>query len=129
VWQLVGELTEVILDTSEVMFGVPLFGKHVTRAPAGAGTDQAEGEATGGNNAQLDSKIQTILDKARAKESQAVANQLAQEEAQARFRRAHKAWLRVSQFRGDAIPREMTGDTLHRRTAELRVCSKRGDFL
>jgi hypothetical protein len=121
VWLLVGELTGAILDTSEVMFGVPLFGKHATRAPVSASTDQTRGEATEGNNAQLDSTIQTILDKARTKQSQAVAIQLAQEEAEARFRRAHEAWLRLSNFRGDAIPREVTGNTLHHRYAELIV--------
>src|SRR5262249_17611456 len=69
----------------------------------------------------FDPAIQAILDKAKAKERQAAEARRTVAEREARFRRAHAAWLRVSQFRGDAIPEELTGDSLNRRYAELIV--------
>jgi hypothetical protein len=42
VWQIVEALTGEILDTSEVRWGVPLFGKHAARAQANGDTEQAE---------------------------------------------------------------------------------------
>jgi hypothetical protein len=42
VWQIVGELTGEILDTSEATWGVPLFGKHAANACDGSATGHAE---------------------------------------------------------------------------------------
>lgn len=69
----------------------------------------------------LDPTIQAILDQTRARQRQAVELQRAHAEAEARLRRAHDAWLRVCQFRGEAIPNDLAGEALHRRYAELIV--------
>jgi hypothetical protein len=49
VWQIVGGLTKEILDTSEAMWGVPLFGKHADRAPASLAPDPTEVRQTVGS--------------------------------------------------------------------------------
>jgi hypothetical protein len=69
----------------------------------------------------LDPEIQDILDRARAKQGQVIAIQRAHADAEARLDRAYNAWLRVCQFRGNAIPRGLTGEALYRRYAELIV--------
>jgi hypothetical protein len=69
----------------------------------------------------FDPTIQAILDHARTKQRQAVELQRAHAEAESRLHRVHQAWLRVCQFRGDAIPNDLTGESLHRRYAELIV--------
>jgi hypothetical protein len=72
-------------------------------------------------SSSLGPEIQGILDRARAKQGQAIAIQRAHADAEARFRRAYNAWLQVCQFRDKAIPSELTGGALHRRYAELIV--------
>jgi hypothetical protein len=49
VWQIVGDLTAEILDTSEEMWGVPHFGKHAARARAGLVPDPTEVTQTEGS--------------------------------------------------------------------------------
>jgi hypothetical protein len=69
----------------------------------------------------LDPDIQAILARAEAKERQTQAHQLGQFEADARCRRAHEAWLRLSTFRDRAIPDDLRGEALTQRFAELIV--------
>jgi hypothetical protein len=69
----------------------------------------------------LDPEYQAILEKARAQQNQTAAAQRTWNEVNARWRRAYEAWGRVSQFKGDAIPMELTGEALHHRYAEFIV--------
>jgi hypothetical protein len=68
-----------------------------------------------------DPTAQAILEKARAEQAQIVTLQRTHDAADARFRRAYDAWLRVSQFKEEAIPKELTGEAFYRRYAELIV--------
>jgi hypothetical protein len=91
-------------------------------APGGRLVSEDRPVATAGiEQPALDPGLQAILDKARAEQGHASTLQHAHAQAEARWRRAHEAWLRVCHFRGDAIPRELTGDALYRRYAELIV--------
>jgi hypothetical protein len=67
----------------------------------------------------LEPDVQAILDKAREREAQAAQLQREYEEGQARWRRAHEAWLRVARFRVDAIPSDPPGDGRLDRYVEL----------
>jgi hypothetical protein len=73
VWQIVGDLTEEILDRSEAMWGVPLFGKHAARPLAGLPVDEWEvmepeglvaghQTVTGGNTVQVKDMATTDSD-------------------------------------------------------------------
>jgi nucleoside phosphorylase len=123
-WKHVVWFTEQILDHTEAMVGVPLFGRHARRARAESGTPATgagEELLAASSSMPLDPSVQAILDKERASHQKAAALQQALEEAEARRRRVHEAWLRVCQFRGDRIPAELARDDLHRRYAELIV--------
>jgi hypothetical protein len=96
---------------------VPAFGNLPTEAKpdlsGSGGEDQppsASPEPSEPSTAALDPDIQAILDKAREQEARAAQLQREQEAAQAHRRRAHQAWLRVGEFRGDAIPKDLQGD-------------------
>src|SRR5262249_42410889 len=67
----------------------------------------------------LEPVVQAILAKAHAAQTQIAVDCRAQAQAEARFRRAHDAWLRVSTFEGDRIPRELTGESLRHYRAML----------
>src|SRR5262245_57902316 len=66
----------------------------------------------------LDPSAQALVGKARETQQRIIAEQREHSEAQTRLRRAHDAWVRVCQFRGDAIPRELTGEALERAYVE-----------
>ena len=69
----------------------------------------------------LPGEVQAILARAHATERQTQQTLRAHQEAKARFDRANEAWQRVATFKGDRIPRELTGPALTRAYAELIV--------
>jgi hypothetical protein len=84
--------------------------------PAEEGDDHGQARTS-----TLDPDIQTILEKAHVSERIAIEQACANEKAHGRFWRAYQAWRRVSDFRDEAIPKELRGDALYRRYAELIV--------
>jgi nucleoside phosphorylase len=120
-WHHVAWFREQIMDHTEAMWGVPLFGRHARRFVSQANLPADKEQETGSTMPTLDPDVQSIVEKARAKEKETVAGQRDREKAEARFRRAHEAWLRVSRYRGDAIPPNVRGDALHQAYAEIIV--------
>jgi hypothetical protein len=72
----------------------------------------------------LDLDIQALLDKARPEHAQHGAAYQHQLDAEARWRRAYDAWMRVAQFRGEAIPRGLTGDAHPAKSVTARWCKR-----
>ena len=73
------------------------------------------------NRPNLGPSVQAILERARAAEQQTLAASCAHAAVEARRKRAEQAWLRVSTFLGDRIPRDVRGPALWRHYAELIV--------
>jgi hypothetical protein len=73
------------------------------------------------DSSRLDPAIQEIVDRARAAQRQTDAARRTHAEAEARFRRAEEAWLRVRSFKGDRIPRGLSRGAALRCYAELIV--------
>src|SRR5439155_5501195 len=73
------------------------------------------------NRPNLGPSVQAILERARAAEQQTLAASCAHAAVEARRKRAEQAWLRVSTFLGDRIPRDVRGAALWRHYAELIV--------
>jgi hypothetical protein len=65
--------------------------------------------------------VQRILEQARSAEARIMEALRASQEKEARTRRAETAWRRVASFKGDAIPKGLTGKPLWRHYAELIV--------
>jgi hypothetical protein len=67
------------------------------------------------------SSLQRIIDEARRDEATLMRAVRDAEEREASTKRARRAWLRVADFKGDAIPEWRTGESFRRRDAELIV--------
>jgi hypothetical protein len=70
---------------------------------------------------QLNPAIRAILDEQKAAEQAAMAELRKQQKVTARETRLKQAWEQVRSFRGDAIPRELTGEALWREYANRIV--------
>jgi hypothetical protein len=69
----------------------------------------------------IDPAVRRILAQAHDAEAQILEDQRASQEMNARTERAERAWRRVASFRGDAIQRKLSDESLHRWYAELIV--------